>query len=80
MGGNMKKYIGITALACLFLFGCSDTGSQAEEASASQKISFKELKQKQDQVLNSYGTVDVQKGVYRIPIARAMELTAEKGK
>ena len=33
----------------------------------------------EDQVLNSYGWVDPQKGIVRIPIARAMELMAQRG-
>lgn len=33
----------------------------------------------QQQVLDSYGWVDAQKGIVRIPIARAMELLAQRG-
>jgi hypothetical protein len=33
----------------------------------------------EEQVLNSYGWVDQQKGVVRIPIAQAMELVVKKG-
>jgi hypothetical protein len=33
----------------------------------------------EDQVLNSYGWVDSQKGVVRIPIARAIDLLAQRG-
>ncbi len=76
----MRKYIGIAALACLFLIGCAEENNQSEEVSAAEKVTFKELKQKQEPLLHSYGIVDTLKGVYRIPIARAMELTAEKGK
>lgn len=80
MSRNMKKYLGIVMMVSLFLMGCSASNEQAEEAAASQKITFKELKQKQEKVLNSYGIVDAPKGVYHIPISRAMELTAVKGK
>ena len=30
-------------------------------------------------ILNSYGVVDAEKGIYRIPIAEAMRLTLERG-
>jgi len=33
----------------------------------------------ENQMLNSYGWVDQQKGIIRIPIARAMDLVARKG-
>ena len=37
-----------------------------------------ELQQKEEKILNSYGVVDSAKGVYRIPIDRAMKLVAEE--
>jgi hypothetical protein len=40
---------------------------------------LKAVRAAEEQVLNSYGWVDQQKGVVRIPIARAMELVVKKG-
>jgi hypothetical protein len=40
---------------------------------------LKAVRAAEDQMLNSYGWVDQQKGVVRIPIARAMELVVRKG-
>jgi hypothetical protein len=40
---------------------------------------LKAVRAAEDQVLNSYGWVDRQKGAVRIPIARAMELVVGKG-
>ena len=41
---------------------------------------LKELRAAEDAMLHSYGWVDQQAGVVRIPIERAMELLAEHGK
>ena len=38
-----------------------------------------ELRQKEDRILNSYGWIDRDAGVVRIPIERAMALTAARG-
>src|ERR1017187_7787739 len=40
---------------------------------------LKAVRAAEEQVLNSYGWVDQQKGIVRIPIARAMELVVKKG-
>ena len=40
---------------------------------------LKTVRDAEDQLLNSYGWVDQQKGVVRIPIARAMDLVVQKG-
>ena len=40
---------------------------------------LKAVREAEDQVLNTYGWVDQQKGIVRIPIARAMELVVQKG-
>lgn len=37
------------------------------------------VREQEQEVLNSYGWVDKEKGVVRIPIARALELVAEAG-
>jgi len=40
---------------------------------------LKAVREAEDQVLNSYGWVDQQKGVVRIPIAKAMDMVVAKG-
>ena len=40
---------------------------------------LKAIHDAEDQVLNTYGWVDQQKGVVRIPIAQAMDLVVKKG-
>jgi hypothetical protein len=40
---------------------------------------LKKLREEEDSVLNSYGWVDKQKGIVRIPIDRAIEILARRG-
>jgi len=42
-------------------------------------LDLKAIRAAEDEVLNSYGWVDPQKGVVRIPISRAIDLLAERG-
>ncbi len=46
---------------------------------ASPRLDMKELRTAEDTVLNSYGWVDPDKGIVRIPIDRAMDLIAKRG-
>jgi hypothetical protein len=39
---------------------------------------LKQMRQDEDQILGSYGWIDRQKGIVRLPIARAMELLSER--
>jgi hypothetical protein len=43
------------------------------------RIDLRILRQKEDQLLESYGWVDPQRDVVRIPIRRAMDLIVERG-
>lgn len=43
-----------------------------------QSKALRELRAHEDEVLGSYGVVDAKKGVYRIPIDRAMKLVADE--
>lgn len=40
---------------------------------------LRKMRAQEDEVLNSYGWVDKQKGIIRIPIDRAVDLLAQKG-
>lgn len=44
-----------------------------------ERTQFNDFLMKQEQELNSYGWADEKSGVARIPIERAMELTAQRG-
>lgn len=39
---------------------------------------LRELRAREEEELNSYAVLDINKGVYRIPVERAMELVAEE--
>ena len=43
------------------------------------KTDIKELRQNETAILTTSGVVDASKGIYRIPIDRAIELTAQRG-
>lgn len=43
-----------------------------------ESIALRELRAREEAVLNTYDVVDAQRGIYRIPIERAMELMAER--
>jgi len=42
-------------------------------------VDIQALRAEEERILSSYGWVDEQKGIVRIPIERAMELIAERG-
>lgn len=39
---------------------------------------LRDLRAREDETLNSYSVIDAEKGIYRIPIDRAMELVANE--
>src|SRR5262245_45945048 len=65
--------VGVMVLA---IIGPSPRGTDYEETRAKKRIeNLKTLREEADKALTSYGWIDKNKGVARIPIARAMELT-----
>jgi hypothetical protein len=78
----LSTWLGIVLLFALFgaivlaIVGPSPRGSDYEEARARKRIeNLKTLREEADKALTTYGWVDKSKGVARIPIERAMELT-----
>ncbi len=49
-----------------------------EEVLKPESAALRELRAREEEELNSYAVLDAKKGVYRIPIQRAMELMAEE--
>lgn len=43
-----------------------------------ESLALRELRAREEMILNAYDVVDYQKGIYRIPIERAMKLVAER--
>jgi len=75
-------WFGIVLLFALFglivlaIIGPAQRSSDYEEARAKKRVeNLKTLREEADKTLTTYGWVDKNKGVARIPIERAMELT-----
>ncbi|HEY7002587.1 MAG TPA: hypothetical protein VH330_12685, partial [Candidatus Udaeobacter sp.] len=78
----LGAWLGIVLLFALFglivlaIIGPSPRGSDFEESRAKKRLeNLKTLREEADKDLTTYAWVDKNKGVTRIPIARAMELT-----
>lgn len=78
----LSSWFGIVLLFVLFgvivlaIIGPSPRGSNYEETRAKKRIeNLKALREEADKTLTTYAWVDKGKGVARIPIERAMELT-----
>jgi hypothetical protein len=42
-----------------------------------QSVTLREVRSREDEILNSYKLIDSSKGIYQIPISRAMEILAQ---
>lgn len=78
----LSTWLGIVLLFVLFgvivlaIIGPSPRGSDFEETRAKKRVeNLKTLREEADKTLTTYAWVDKNKGVARIPITRAMELT-----
>ena len=78
----LSVWFGIVLLFALFgvivlaIIGPAQRGSDYEEARAKKRVeNLKTLREEADKALTTYGWIDKTKGLARIPIERAMELT-----
>jgi hypothetical protein len=78
----LSVWFGIVLLFALFgvivlaIIGPAQRGSDYEEARAKKRVeNLKTLRDETDKALTTYGWIDKTKGLARIPIERAMELT-----
>jgi hypothetical protein len=78
----LSAWFGIVLLFALFgvivlaIIGPAPRRSDYEETRAKKRVeNLKTLREEADKALTSYGWIDKNKGVTRIPIERAMELT-----
>lgn len=79
----LSTWLGVVLLFALFgvivlaIIGPMPRGSDYEETRAKKRMeNLKTAQEDAEKALNSYAWVDKNKGVVRIPISRAMELTA----
>jgi hypothetical protein len=85
---NVIKLLAVTAGAVVFVvvviivllqFFVAESEQQIYRAVlAPESAALRDLRAREDQALNSYGVIDTTKGVYRIPIDRAMKLEADE--
>jgi uncharacterized protein (DUF58 family) len=78
----LSTWFGIVLLFALFgvivlaIIGPSPRSSDYEETRAKKRVeNLKTLREETDKALTTYGWIDKNKGVARVPIERAMELT-----
>src|SRR6201993_5517524 len=78
----LSTWLGIVLLFALFgiivlaIIGPTPRGSDYEESRAKKRLeNLKTSREDAEKALNTYAWVDKNKGVVRIPISRAMELT-----
>src|SRR6266487_619023 len=78
----LSTWLGIVLLFALFgvivlaIIGPTPRGTDYEETRAKKRVeNLKTLREEADKALTTYGWIDKNKGVARIPIERAMELT-----
>jgi hypothetical protein len=79
---SLSAWFGIVLLFVLFgvivlaIIGPAPRGSDYEETRAKKRVeNLKTLRDEADKALTTYGWIDKNKGVARVPIERAMELT-----
>jgi len=78
----LSTWLGVVLLFALFgvivlaIIGPSPRGSDYEETRAKKRMeNLKTSREDADKALNTYAWIDKNKGLVRIPISRAMELT-----
>lgn len=67
----------VMIVSIIEIYDYTISSSQQEVANESTFYDISELKEKDEETLNSYGVVDPEEGIYRIPIDSAISLTAK---
>ena len=66
-------------LVVLFQFFTVETEQQVYNAVlAPESVPLRDLRAREDEILNSYAVVDSSQGIYRIPIEQAMKIIADE--
>ena len=71
-------FLGLASLALLLRPAGVTPDTILEKAAMERWDKLQKLKSEQEKEANSYGWIDKDKGIARIPVAKAMELTARK--
>jgi len=85
---NVKMIIGVGLTSVIILiiifvilndyFTVMETEAVYEAQLKPESVTLKELRAEDEKILTTYKLIDAEKGVYRIPIDRAMHLLAEE--
>ncbi len=77
----IRTFLMLTLAAGFILISaCSENSAPEGTANAqpeSVKITFAEITERENSILNSYELLDIDRGLYRIPISKAMELISK---
>lgn len=70
--------ITIMILSIMAIYQFTFTGAGVQQSEASQFYQLNEIQQRDSERLNSFGVVDPEEGIYRIPIDSAITLIAQE--
>ena len=77
------SFVGVVILAAILLFLYNYYLAEKEELVYEQQlkpesVSLRELRSTEEETLTSYKVLNAEKGIYQIPVDRAMQLLAEE--
>ncbi len=80
IGGLLLGFLIVLAVVLVFIDGYYTKEAEAAIYATNVPVSEKllTLHTKEEKILNTYGVIDAGQGIYRIPIDRAMTLTAQE--
>jgi hypothetical protein len=71
-------FVAVVVIGLLQLFSAESEQQVYDTVLAPESAVLRDLRAHEDDILNSYAVVDSTKGVYRIPVERAMKLIADE--
>ncbi len=87
--GLIKSFVLVTVASVVLMvlmlfvidiFWEGQPGADGDDGAAAAAATLQRLRDRENQELSSYAVSDTVKGVYRIPIEKAMELTVEEAR
>lgn len=72
----LKISLYFTVILSQFLISCNNQDEVAQAEAAPKKITYAELYAAEEVVLSNYKLLDQEKGIYQIPVDRALMLVA----
>lgn len=72
--------VAVVVVVLINVYDLTITTSTQKAKEQSQFYGIQELRQREQAVLGSFGIVDLEKGIYRVPIDSAIQMLAQDGK